>query len=734
MNPFEDDSSFDAYKEELVASLLSFTKSAKFLKPADVTFYRSDTKIATALDTISEKIFKTTNQTLQYSVKGGGNRFLSIDDVQDRYNIAIDPIDNLLEKADICLDQIRKSKQKNSKAVVLNENAKSFVSSTTKSFNLNIIKPQAKFKDPVDNSNKIWIPIIKHKPHALVPLPKYSVDSTPVHPYLTEIQNIEYPTFMFKKSTPIKYDSLEKTPLTWIDTLDSLKIMCSKLENVKEIAIDLEHHHIRSFQGFTCLIQISTRDEDYLVDTLELRSELHLLNESFTNPKIVKVLHGAEKDIVWLQRDFGVYIVNLFDTYHASNCLSLEHHSLAFLLQHYCDVDTDKRFQMADWRMRPLSPELSLYARKDTHYLLYIYDIMRNDLISLDEETDNMLRVTLDRSALTSLNTFEKPVYDIETGEGPGGWFTLLSKVPFKMNEENVGVFKAVHAWRNATARHEDESTEYVLPNHMLFDISRYMPVTGQDIVNGCTPCPGLVQLYNQELAQLIQQTIDDVRQKRSIKGDSNASLVTRTPTHTKFDKQETVVTTKTKSYIVYNAPTIGKSKPKKTNKIKLSLNNKSKLFGSILESERLPTGHKFAQSIYATLRLVAPAYLEDVDASPTKNQVKVTKEAPTIIEQSPKSVEKVKEDQPKVSKPESKRKLDDIVVIDDDDEDEVQIISSSKPTKQKQKLDSDRVEFEPFDYSKASDPLRKPKESKYDEYDPAIESLKEPTKVTWIY
>ena len=31
-----------------------------------------------------------------------------------------------------------------------------------------------------------------------------------------------------------------------------------------------------------------------------------------------QVFHGAESDIVWLQQDLGLYVVNLFDTYHAS--------------------------------------------------------------------------------------------------------------------------------------------------------------------------------------------------------------------------------------------------------------------------------------------------------------------------------------------------------------------------------------------------------------------------------
>jgi len=45
------------------------------------------------------------------------------------------------------------------------------------------------------------------------------------------------------------------------------------------------------------------------------------LNVVFSDPKILKVFHGADMDVVWLQRDFGVYVVNMFDTGQAARCL-----------------------------------------------------------------------------------------------------------------------------------------------------------------------------------------------------------------------------------------------------------------------------------------------------------------------------------------------------------------------------------------------------------------------------
>lgn len=51
----------------------------------------------------------------------------------------------------------------------------------------------------------------------------------------------------------------------------------------------------------TCLIQISTREKDFVIDTIKLRQEIGPnLRNLFANPNIVKVLHGADMDILWL--------------------------------------------------------------------------------------------------------------------------------------------------------------------------------------------------------------------------------------------------------------------------------------------------------------------------------------------------------------------------------------------------------------------------------------------------
>lgn len=89
--------------------------------------------------------------------------------------------------------------------------------------------------------------------------------------------------------------------MTFIDTEEQLDVLVDKLNQVNEIAIDLEHHNVRSYLGITCLMQISTRKEDFIVDTIKLKTVLgDKLRHIFDDPEKVKILHGANSDVEWL--------------------------------------------------------------------------------------------------------------------------------------------------------------------------------------------------------------------------------------------------------------------------------------------------------------------------------------------------------------------------------------------------------------------------------------------------
>ncbi|KAI1296934.1 Exosome component 10 [Halotydeus destructor] len=446
-------------------------------------------------------------------------------DTADKFDALVAVNDFLLDKINNLLDDAEGLKAKDEELVMATLNIDRTIATPNRSLNFtagpgvkdqqgkvyNLLaakitqRPQLRFKVKVDNSSSPFIPNIKTKPNSRKPLSLLpEVDDggreTYPHPYEMEIEKLEPSETFLCLVEPKAPPPVETTPFEYVSSLNQLEALCSKLAKCSEIAVDLEAHSFRTYQGFTCLMQISTRNEDFIVDTLKLREDMHILNEVFSNPKILKVFHGADMDIVWLQRDFAIYVVNMFDTGQASRVLDLAHHSLAYLLKGYCNKIANKQYQLADWRMRPLNQELLDYARDDTHYLLYIYDRMKKDLIVKANGSTNLLKAVFERSKTVCLRKYEKPIFDEETHLG------LLKKSRSVLNNRQLFALKHLMGWRDKIARQEDESTGYVLPNHMLLQIAEVLPREQQGILACCNPVPPLVKQQLNELHILIMK------------------------------------------------------------------------------------------------------------------------------------------------------------------------------------------------------------------------------------
>lgn len=271
------------------------------------------------------------------------------------------------------------------------------------------------------------------------------------HPYEYELERFEPSADQLIPVVPQTPPPLSETPLNIVDSSEGLENMLKNLYNQTEIAVDLEHHSYRTYMGITCLMQISTSKNDYIVDTLALRDKLHILNEVFTKKTIVKIFHGAYHDVLWLQRDLSLYVVNMFDTHQAAKQLGYSQLSLAYLLKRFCGVDANKHFQLADWRIRPLPEELKTYAREDTHYLLYIYHKMRNEIIQT--YSAKVLRVVITNSTQVCMKRYEKPIVGEDTH------MDLYRRCKKLFDKRQIFALKSLFQWRDSLARGEDEST-----------------------------------------------------------------------------------------------------------------------------------------------------------------------------------------------------------------------------------------------------------------------------------
>jgi len=300
------------------------------------------------------------------------------------------------------------------------------------------------------------------------------------------------------------------------------------LSKASIFAVDLEHHSYHTYRGFTCLIQISTREQDFVVDALRLR---HLigpaLGRHFENEEKLKVFHGANSDMIWLQRDFGIYVVNMFDTGQAARTLELPSFGLAYLLKQYCGIKAEKKYQLADWRLRPLSREMINYARSDTHSLLYVHDRLKQELYakggveciqSVFLKSRDVCLLTYEPQVITDLSYHEDLMKsaNASSGGGNGHGNTLTrSAQQAQLSQEILkspvaqAAMEALFKWRDDCARANDESLGFVMPRHLMLRLASEQPKVARDVVSTARGESSLVAKFSHVIADIIKSAVE---------------------------------------------------------------------------------------------------------------------------------------------------------------------------------------------------------------------------------
>lgn len=166
-----------------------------------------------------------------------------------------------------------------------------------------------------------------------------------------------------------------------ITRAQALERMVNRLTSEPILAVDTESNSLYAYQERVCLIQFSTPKDDFLVDPLAL-DDLSPLEPLFADPKIEKIFHAAEYDLITMKRDFNFEFENLFDTMVAARILGWEAIGLGSILKSEFDVELNKRYQRANWGKRPIPPDMMAYARLDTHYLIPLRFRMKSELKS----------------------------------------------------------------------------------------------------------------------------------------------------------------------------------------------------------------------------------------------------------------------------------------------------------------------------------------------------------------
>ncbi|XP_030452947.2 protein RRP6-like 2 isoform X1 [Syzygium oleosum] len=493
--------------QALHSSLSSLSASSRTLpSERDFHFYRNFDDFKAPVGEITEKSASLLRSIGSSAVASGKDAAFP-EDLEDAYDWLVNVNDEVFERFDASADEfrrVRKEEEESGKRIMevdggfqlvygkkknkgaqgaagraatdsVNGRGESSVKVASLKEKVGGPKPKVPFHIPTirRSQEEFFISVNNaNQPFQHVWLQKSEDGQRFIHP-LEELSMLDFIDKPVASKEPVKPLSMESTPFKLVEEVRDLKEMAAKLRGVDEFAVDLEHNQYRSFQGLTCLMQVSTRTEDFVVDTLKLRVQIgpHL-RAVFKDPSKRKVMHGADRDIIWLQRDFGIYVCNMFDTGQASRVLKLERNSLEYLLHHYCGVTANKEYQNADWRLRPLPPEMIRYAREDTHYLLHIYDVMRNELLALSGNTDDDLVKVYKRSYDLCVQLYEKDLWTDTS------YLSIYGLQGAGFNAQQIAVVAGLYEWRDVIARAQDESTGYILPNKTLLEIAKQMPVT----------------------------------------------------------------------------------------------------------------------------------------------------------------------------------------------------------------------------------------------------------------
>jgi ribonuclease D len=282
-------------------------------------------------------------------------------------------------------------------------------------------------------------------------------------------------------------------PPVWVDRQTSLERMVADLSAQPRISVDTESNSLHAYREQVCLVQFSTPNTDYILDPFVFE-DLNSLGPLFNNPKLEKIFHAAEYDLICLKRDFGFEFSNLFDTMYAARVIGYSFVGLDNMLAEKMGIKVDKRHQKADWGARPLTPSQIDYARFDTHYLFQLRDI-------LEKELEAKGRLQLAREDFARACKVEFPR---EKANG-ASWRRFSARKDLSTRE--LTILSELCGFRDQVAEHMDRPPFKVVDDDTLLTIARNVPEKDVDLA-GIGMTPKQIRLWGNDILAAVKRGV----------------------------------------------------------------------------------------------------------------------------------------------------------------------------------------------------------------------------------
>jgi ribonuclease D len=267
-----------------------------------------------------------------------------------------------------------------------------------------------------------------------------------------------------------------------VDDAAGIASLVDELSVETVIAVDTESNSFHVYRERVCLIQISTRTSDYLVDPLA--TDPRPLGAVLARSSSV-VLHGADYDVRCLKREFGFRLPGLFDTMAAARRLGRPGLGLSSLVEQHFGVRLAKDSQRSDWGRRPLSRDQLTYAALDTHFLLPLHDLLSREL----SERGLVEFARVEFARIASVEPRPK-VFD------PEGWTRL--KVARDLDARGRSILRALWVAREEKASALDRPPFKVMPEQAMIEVARRRPGSLEELLR----VPGVSQVVARRMGE----------------------------------------------------------------------------------------------------------------------------------------------------------------------------------------------------------------------------------------
>ena len=313
------------------------------------------------------------------------------------------------------------------------------------------------------------------------------------------------------------HDSVDPELVGDVAALDDL---VRRLRRTDQVAFDTESASFHRYADRVYLIQISTKRETALIDPIEL-PDVGPVGAILADPTIEVVFHDADYDLRVLDRDFGMRAQRIFDTRVAAQLAGEEGVGLGSLLARHFGVSLDKRFQRADWSLRPLPDDMIAYAANDTRYLLDLRHLLADRLRSMSRL----------HWAEEEFRRLEEIRWTGARGGDDNGF--LRVKGAKSLPPRQLAILKQLQTWRDGTARALDRAPFRILANSTMLALARRAPQDEPSLRSVKGVSSGILGRHGQAIleaigAGLATPTQDLPKLKRGRRPEPNAGYEAR--------------------------------------------------------------------------------------------------------------------------------------------------------------------------------------------------------------